>query len=54
VASFRGCEARWARIFGGELIASVLAIPNLIFDKSFLLGDVYPMVESSWCLGMYS
>jgi hypothetical protein len=53
---FGGCEAPPSRvwIFGGESTASVSALLNLTWGKSFLLGDAYPMTESSWCLGMYS
>jgi hypothetical protein len=45
VTSFGGCEAPRARIFGGELIASVPTIPNLTWGKSLL---------PSWHLGVYS
>jgi hypothetical protein len=45
VASFGGCEASQARIFGGELTVPV--IPNLTWGRSFLLEDAYPMAESS-------
>jgi hypothetical protein len=38
VTSFGGCEAPRARIFGGELIASVPTIPNLTWGKSLLPG----------------
>jgi hypothetical protein len=49
-----GCEAPRAWIFGGDLTASIPALPNLTWGKSFLPGDTYPMEESSWRLGVYS
>jgi hypothetical protein len=54
VAPFGGCEAPRARVFGGELTASIPTLPNLTWGKSFLPGDAYPMAESSWHLGVYS
>jgi hypothetical protein len=37
----------WAQIFSGEFTALVPALPNLTWGKLFLLGDAYPMAESS-------
>jgi hypothetical protein len=42
-----------AWIFGEELTAPLLVLPNLTWGKLFLPGDAYPMAKSSWCLGMY-
>jgi hypothetical protein len=54
LASFGGCGAPWAQIFGGELTALVPALLNLTWGKSFLPGDAYPLAVSSWRLGVYS
>jgi hypothetical protein len=49
-----GCEAPRALTFRGELIALVLALPNLTWSKLFLPWDAYPMTDSSWRFRMYS
>jgi hypothetical protein len=50
VAFYGGCEAPML----GEWTASVPALPNLTWGKSFLPWYAYPMVGSSWHLGVYS
>jgi hypothetical protein len=54
VVPFWGMWSPQAWIFGGELTVRVPALPNLTCGKLFLQWDIYPTVESSWCLGMYS
>jgi hypothetical protein len=49
-----GCEAPRAWIFSGELTIRVPALPIHTWDKLFLPGDIYPMVEPSWHLGVHS
>jgi hypothetical protein len=54
VAPLGGCEASRAYIFDGEVTALITILLNITYDKSFVPGDAYPLVESSRPLCVYS
>jgi hypothetical protein len=52
MASYQAMSSPVAVVGGGASLG-VPVLPNLTWSKSFLLGHVYPLSESSWHLGVY-